>query len=62
MVVNRSLRKLIRVDNPFRGRKCIPKRLLIRIIWELSLLNVLTIKIKISNKGTHGANFHNLNN
>lgn len=32
------------------------------IIWELSLLNVLSIKIKISNKGTtHGAKCTELN-
>lgn len=32
------------------------------IIWELPLLNVLSIKIKISNKGTaHGAKRHELN-
>lgn len=31
------------------------------IIWELSLLNVLSIKIKISNKGTtHGAKWYRI--
>ncbi len=62
VVVNRILSLLIRVVVPFRGCKCFPERLMICIIWELSLFNFLTIKIKISNKGTHGANFYNLNN